>query len=478
MNYSVVRYILCRVLEFEGFFLALPCLVALIYKEEAGFSFLAVMGICLLIGIVGKQFKPKSKVFYAKEGFVTVSLSWIVLSVMGALPFYISGEIPQFIDALFETASGLTTTGGSILTDYGALSMCSHFWRHFTHWIGGMGVLVLILAILPLSGSYNMHLMRAESPGPSVGKLVPKVRNTAMILYGIYVAITVVEIIALLCTGVSFYEAVTLAFSTVGTGGFSLTSDSIALYPLATQIIITIFMILCGINFNVYYLFLIKKPKEAFKSEEVRMYLFMILASTLLITWNIRGTFSSLFLDFHHSILQVASIITTTGFASTNYELWPGFSKTILVLLTFVGACAGSTGGGFKVSRLLVLLKSIRNEITEVVHPRSVKKVHMDGKMLPDGVTHSIWIYMSIYVLVYLGSVLLISLDQFDFTTNTTAVVTMLSNVGPGLHAAGPTGGYAQFSVFSKLVFIFDMITGRLEFIPMLVLLSPRTWKK
>lgn len=479
MNYSIIRYILCRVLEFEGLFLSLPCLVALIYGEKDGYAFLATMLFCLLIGFVGKQFKPKSNVFYAKEGFVTVSLSWILLSLMGAVPFYISGTIPRYVDALFETVSGLTTTGGSILTDVEALSHCMQFWRLFTHWIGGMGVLVLILAILPLSGSYNMHLMRAESPGPSVGKLVPRVKNTAMILYGIYLVITVVEVIALLCTGLPLFDSVTLTFSTVGTGGFGIVGDSIASYSMATRTVITIFMILCGINFNVYYLFLIRKPKEALKSEEVRVYLLLILVSTLLITWNIHGSFANVFQDFHHALLQVASIITTTGFASVDYNAsWPEFSKTILFLLTLLGACAGSTGGGFKVSRLVVLVKSIRNEIQSVVHPRSVKKVHMDGKLLPDGVARSIRAYLIIYVTIYLASFLLISLDNFDFTTNFTAIAANLNNVGPGLNMVGPAGNYSQFSVFSKLVLIFDMITGRLEFLPMLVLLTPKTWKR
>lgn len=478
MNYSIIRYILCRVLEFEGAFLALPCVVALIYGEKEGFAFLITMLGCLLLGFIGKQFKPESTVFYAKEGFVTVSLSWLLLSLTGALPFFISGEIPDYIDAVFETASGFSTTGSSILANVEQLSHCAQFWRLFTHWIGGMGVLVLILAILPLSGSYNMHLMRAESPGPSVGKLVPRVKNTAMILYGIYLVITIAEVVALLFTGLPLFDAVTLTFSTVGTGGFGLLADSLASYSLASQMVITLFMILCGINFNVFYLLLIRRPKEALRSEEVRTYLLLILAAAILITLNIRGTFSNIFMDFHHSLLQVASIITTTGFASTDFNQWPEFSKTVLILLTLIGACAGSTGGGFKVSRLVVLFKSIRNEISLMVHPRSVRKVHMDGKMLSDNVTRSIQVYLMIYVTVFLGSFLLISLDNFDFTTNFTAVAACLNNVGPGLNMVGPAGNYADFSVFSKIVLIFNMITGRLEFLPMLVLMTRKTWKK
>lgn len=478
MNYSIIRYILCRVLEFEGVFLALPCIVALIYGEKEGYMYLATMICCFLLGFIGKQFKPKSTVFYAKEGFVTVSLSWVLLSLVGAIPFVLTGEIPSYIDAVYEMSSGLTTTGASIVADLAVLSRCTQFWRLFSHWIGGMGVLVFILAVLPLSGSYNMHLMRAESPGPVVGKLVPKVKNTAKILYGIYILITVLEIIALLITGMPLYDAMTLTFSTVGTGGFGLLGDSLASYSIATQSVITVFMILCGVNFNVYYLFLIKKPKEAFKSEEVRTYFIIILVSTLLITWNIFGTFENLYLDFHHALLQVASIITTTGFASVDYNYWPEFSKTIIFMLTLVGACAGSTGGGFKVSRLVVLFKSIRNEISQVVHPRSVKKVHMDGKIIPEGVTRSIRVYVMIYVVVYLGSLLIISLDNFDFTTNFTAIAANLNNVGPGLNMVGPAGNYAQFSSLSKIVLIIDMITGRLEFLPMLVLLNHNTWKK
>ena len=299
-----------------------------------------------------------------------------------------------------------------------------------------------------------------------------------MILYGIYLVITVVEILFLCITGLPLFDAVTITFSTVGTGGFGLLGDSVASYSTAAQSVIIIFMILCGINFNVYYMFLIKRPKEAFKSEEVRVYLLLIFVSAFFITWNIRGSFSSIFMDFHHSLLQVASIMTTTGFASVDYNVWPEFSKVLLFLLTLIGACAGSTGGGFKVSRLVVLFKSIKNEISLVVHPRSVKKVHMDGKMLPEGVTRSIQVYLMIYVSVFLASFLLISLNGFDFTTNITAVAANLNNVGPGLNMVGPAGGYSEFSVFSKLVLIFDMITGRLEFLPMLVLLTPGTWKK
>lgn len=478
MNHSIIRYILSRVLEFAGLFMLLPCLVALYYGEKEGYAFLIVGAGCLLFGAIGKQFKAASKVFYAREGFVTVSLSWILLSIVGAIPFCLTGEIPSYIDALFETISGLTTTGGSIMPDVEILSRCSQFWRCFTHWIGGMGVLVLILAILPLSGSYNMHLMRAESPGPVVGKLVPRVKSTAMILYGIYVLITVAEVIALLCTGMPLYDSLTLSFSTAGTGGFGLLGDSLASYSVASRNVITIFMILCGINFNVYYLFFTKKPKEALQSEEMKYYLGIILTASLLIMWNIRGQFGGLLEAFHHAILQVASVMTTTGFSSVNYNTWPEFSKGIIFILTLIGACAGSTGGGFKVSRLIVVLRSVKNELSYVIHPRSIKKIHMDGHIVSDGIIKSIRIYTMIYVVIYMISFLLLSINNFDFTTNFTAIAANLNNVGPGFNMVGPAGNYAAFSAFSKIVLMFDMLTGRLELLPMLILLSPNTWKR
>lgn len=478
MNYSMIRYILCRVLEFAAVFMSLPCLVGILYGEKSFIYFLGIIIVCLAISIIGRRFKPKSKVFYAKEGFVTVSLSWIVLSLVGALPFYLSGEIPVYTEALFETISGLTTTGATILPDVEGLSKCIQFWRCFTHWIGGMGVLVLILAVLPLSGSYNMHLMRAESPGPSVGKLVPRVKNTAMILYGIYIAITLTEIVALLLAGLDLYSASTLTFSTVGTGGFGLLNSSIGSYSTGVQTIFTVFMILCGVNFQIFYLMLIKKPKEALKSEELRYYLGIIIAATALITLDIRGLFEDTFSALHHALFQVASIMTTTGFATLDYNVWPSFSKTVLFILTLIGASAGSTGGGFKVSRIVIMLRSIKNEISYVIHPRSIKKIHMDGHTVESGVIKSIQVYTMIYVLIFLGSFMLLSLNEFDFTTNMTAIAATFNNVGPGLNVVGPAGNYSEFSSFSKYILMFDMLAGRLELLPMLILLSPKTWKK
>ena len=392
MNYSMIRYILAWVFTFEGMFLMLPAIVGGIYGEKQGLVYLAIAAGCLLVGTLSRIRKIRSKVFYSKEGFAAVSLSWIIMSLVGALPFFITGDIPAYEDALFETISGFTTTGSSILSNVEALTHCSLFWRSFTHWIGGMGVLVFIMAVLPLSGGSIMHLMRAESPGPAVGKLVPKIRHTAMILYGIYIVFTLVEIIALLITGMSPFEAMTLTFGTVGTGGFGVLNDSIASYSLASQIVITTFMIICSINFNVYYLLLIRKTKEAFMNQELRYYLGIVFGSALLIAIN----------------------------------LWPEFSKTILVLLMFVGACAGSTGGGIKVSRLVVFLKAIKSEVMSITHPRSVQKVQTDGRPLSNDAVRRVLCYLGAYVIIVLASILLISLDGKDMTTNLTAVMAIL----------------------------------------------------
>ena len=478
MNYSIIRYILARVLEFAGLFLLLPYFVGVIYGEEQRFAFLAVAAVSLLIGFTGKIRKPKSKVFYAREGFVTVSLSWILLSMVGAVPFVLTGEIPSYVDAVFETVSGFTTTGGTILTDVEVLARCTQFWRLFTHWLGGMGVLVLILAILPLAGSYNMHLMRAESPGPSVGKLVPKVKNTARILYEIYITITVLEILLLVVSGLPLYDAATLTFSTVGTGGYGLLNSSAASYSRASQTIIMVFMTLCGINFNIYYLFLIRKPREVLHSEELRTYLGILLVSTFLVGLNIRHNFADLGESMFHAGFQVISVMTTTGFTTSDFNLWPMFSKTILFLLMIVGACAGSTGGGLKVSRLVVLVKSVKNEIVSVIHPRSVKKLHLDGRALSADVVHSIRVYLAIYAGIYLISILLVSIDNFSFETNLSAVMAMFNNVGPGFDMVGPMGNFSAFSPLSKCVLMFDMLAGRLELFPMLILLVPSCWKK
>ncbi|MCM1386637.1 MAG: TrkH family potassium uptake protein [Bacillus sp. (in: Bacteria)] len=479
MNFSIIRYILFRVLEFTAVFLTLPCLVAVIYKEKAGFAFAAVMIGCFLVAEIGKQWKPKSNVFYAREGFVTVSLTWIILSLVGALPFYFSREIPSFVDALYETISGLTTTGASILSDVEPLSKCVQFWRLFTHWIGGMGVLVLIIAVLPLSGGYNMHLMRAESPGPTVGKLVPRVQTTAKILYGIYIGITLLQIILLKAAGMSLYDSIVLSFSTMGTGGFGVLNTSIGSYTIPVQVIFIVFMILGGMNFNVYYLLLVaRKPKDAIKHEEARMYLFILFGAAAFITWNIRGYYDSIAIAFKDALFQVASLGSSTGFSTTDFDLWPEFSKAILIVVMTIGACAGSTGGGFKVSRVMILIQDMRKELIRVVHPQIVKKPHLEGRAVDDETATSIHSYLIIYLVIFLVSFLLLSMDKYDFTTNVSAVLANLNNTGPGFHAVGPTCNYGEYSIFSKLVLMFDMLTGRLELLPMLILFAPRTWKK
>ena len=478
MNYSIIRYILCRVLEFQALFLALPFVVGLIYGEREGFAYLVVGVSCLLAGVLGKLKKPKSTVFYAREGFVTVSLSWILLSVTGAFPLFLSGEFSSYTDALFETISGLTTTGASILTDVEALSKCNLLWRSFTHWIGGMGVLVLILAILPLAGGYNMHLMRAESPGPTVGKLVPRVRHTARILYEMYIFLTVIQIILLLFTGMSPFEAMTISFGTAGTGGFGVLNSSIGSYAVASQVVITIFMILFGVNFNVYYLIRARKPIQAFKHEEMRYYLGIILAAVLLITINIRGSFQSLFEAFHHAAFQVASIITTTGFSTVDFNMWPEFSKAILVALMFVGACAGSTGGGIKVSRVIIMLKMVKNELSYLIHPKRVRQVTMESRVVNKEILRSISVFFIAYIVIFAASTLLVSLDNLDFTTNFTAVAATLNNIGPGLNEVGPAANFSVYCQPAKFVLMFDMLAGRLELFPLLLLFSPSTWKR
>ncbi len=478
MNYSIIRYLLCRVLEFQALFLALPCLVAAWYQESAGWAYAGVALVCLLVGGIGKRKKPSSTVFYAREGFVTVSLTWILMSITGALPLFLSGEFPSYTDALFETISGLTTTGASILGDVEALSRCNLFWRSFTHWIGGMGVLVLILAILPLAGGYSMYLMRAESPGPTVGKLVPRVKYTARILYEMYIFLTIVQIALLFLTGMTPFEAMTLSFGTAGTGGFGILNDSIGSYPVISQAIITVFMILFGINFNVYYFMRTKKVKQALQHEEMRYYLMIIIGAIALITWDTRDRYPSLLEDFHHAAFQVASIITTTGYSTVDFNQWPEFSKTILLCLMFIGACAGSTGGGIKISRIIIMLKQVKNELALLIQPKRVRQIRFEKHVVSKDVLRSIAIFFITYAVVYGMSLLLISLDGLDFTTNATAVAATLNNIGPGLALVGPTGNFGVFSGPAKYVLMFDMLAGRLELFPMLLLFAPSNWKR
>ena len=478
MNKSVIRYILGHVLKLEAALLLLPCIVAVIYKEKQGVYFLITSLLCLIFGYILSARKPKNTMFYLKEGCVTTSLSWILLSIFGCLPFVLTGEIPSFTDALFETISGFTTTGASILNDVEALSHTSLFWRSFTHWVGGMGVLVFLLAIVPLSGASHINLMRAESPGPSVGKLVPKLRSTARILYILYFALTIIEAVFLLLGCMPVFDSITTALGTAGTGGFGIKNDSITSYSSYIQWVITVFMILFGVNFNAYYLLIYGNIKKALAVEEVRYYFLIIFASILFIFINILHLYDSAFDALTKAAFQVGSIITTTGFSTADFDLWPEASKTIIVFLMFVGACAGSTGGGIKVSRFVIVFKNMIKELNCYIHPKSVKKVKFEGKPIDHDVVRSINVHFITFMIVFAISVFLISFENKDFATNFTSVAATINNIGPGLSLVGPTQNFAHFSIFSKYVFMIDMLAGRLELFPLLILFHPSVWKE
>ncbi len=478
MNYRMVLYVLGLVVDIEAVALLLPFICGVVYDEPSRWAFLIGAVICLAVGIPLSARKPKDRTMFAKEGFIIVSLSWIVMSLLGALPLVISGVIPNYIDAFFETASGFTTTGASILTDVEALPKCALFWRSFTHWIGGMGVIVFLVSILSLSGGDDFHLIRAESPGHSVSKLVPKVKSTAMILYQIYIAFTVVEVILLLCGGIGLFDALTLSFGTAGTGGFASKNTSIAGYSSYVQIVITVFMAIFGVDFSFYYLLLMRKWRDVMKMEEVRAYFVILLVSALFISLNVMSSFTGVSDTVKHSAFQVVSIMTTTGYATVDFDLWPQFSKTILVFLMFVGACAGSTGGGITVSRFIILIKSIVKELKMLSHPKSVIKVKLNGKVLEHGVLRSINVFFVAYMIVFAFVWLIISLDNFDMVTNFTATAATLSNIGPGLAGVGPMYNYSMFSPLSKIVLSFAMIAGRLELFPVLLLITTKIWKK
>ena len=477
MNSSIIRFILGNVLKTEAVLLLLPCLVALIYTEPEGLWYLPVAAASFLLGLLMTRRKPANNVFYLKEGCITTALSWIFLSFFGCLPFCLTGEIPAFTDALFETISGFTTTGASILNDVEALSHCSLFWRSFTHWVGGMGVLVFLLAIVPMSGGSNINLMRAESPGPSVGKLVPKVRYTARFLYMIYFGLTVTEIVLLLLGRMPLFDAICTGFGTAGTGGFGIKNDSIAGYSPYIQWVVTIFMILFGINFNAYYLILFGKIKRALKIEEIRYYLLIILISVGIIFINILNMCVSAFDALTQSAFQVASIITTTGFSTTDFNTWSTTCKVVLVLLMFVGACAGSTGGGIKVSRFVILFKTVRKEFASYIHPKSIKIVQMDDKPIEHEVVRTVNVYIITFIVLFVLSVFLISFDDTDLITGFTAVAATINNIGPGLEMVGPAENFSFFSPFAKYVLMFDMLAGRLELFPLLLLFHPSIWK-
>ncbi len=478
MNNSVIRYILGRVLRLEGVFLLLPCVVSLIYQDEEGAYFIGTAAGAYLVGFLLSRFKPADFHFGLKEGCIATALSWILMSLVGCLPFFLTGEIPSFFDALFETVSGFTTTGASILSDVEALSHTALFWRSFTHWIGGMGVLVFLLAVVPLSGGSGTNLMKAESPGPSVGKLVPKAGQTARLLYFIYVGMTLAEILLLLIGKVPTFDAITISLGTAGTGGFGVRNSSCAEYSVYAQWVIAIFMMLFGVNFNMYYLILFRRFRKALSMEEVRTYFGIIVASTIVIALTICHTASMVFKSVTDAFFQVSSIITTTGYSTVDFDLWPQTARMILVFLMFTGACAGSTGGGIKVSRVVLLLKTVKKELIYYIHPKSIKKIHMDGKAIEHDVQRSTNVYFVTFFAIFVTSMFLISFEKTDLVTSFTAVTATMNNIGPGLSMVGPAQNYGFFSNFSKCVLMFDMLAGRLELFPLLILLSPPAWKE
>ncbi|MBQ2803223.1 MAG: TrkH family potassium uptake protein, partial [Lachnospiraceae bacterium] len=478
MNVAIVCYIIGCILQFEAAFLVLPGIVGLFYQEyQHCIIYLFTALFCFICGRLLRLKKPARFELYTREGFASVALGWIFLSLFGAIPFVATGDIPNYVDALFETISGFTTTGASILTNVEALSHANLFWRSFTHWIGGMGVFVFIMSIMPLMGASTMNLMRAESPGPSVSKLLPKVKDTAKILYQIYIGITIVGAIVLCICGMGLFDSLCTIFGTVGTGGFGIRNDSITSYSPLIQVVVTIFMILSGVNYMVYFCLLRKQFKDAFAIEEVRWYFIIILVSVGIITWDIHTMYPTLGETLRHAFFQVGSIITTSGFATTDFDLWPQLSKTVLIMLMFIGACSGSTGGGIKVTRFVIFFKAIRKELALMIHPRLVKKIKLDGHPLSHETLRSTNVFISVYFVIFFLSVLLIGVDEFDFTTNFTAVAATLNNIGPGLELVGPTQNFSIFSPFSKCILMFNMLAGRLELFPMLIIFLPSCWK-
>ena len=478
MNYRVVCNILGKVLLSEGILLVFPLMAALWYDESV-LPFLWTMLPLFVIGGGMSRIKPRRNDLFAREGFVVVGLSWLLMSAFGALPFVLSGDIPRYIDALFETVSGFTTTGSSILTDVEAMSRGCMFWRLFTHWVGGMGVLVFIAAILPISGDHYIHVMRAEVPGPTVSKLVPKARKTARILYLIYLVLTLVEMVFLLCGGMSFYDAVLHAFATAGTGGFSTRAASVGAFEsVYIDVVISTFMLLFGCNFNLFYLILLGQGLTALKSEELRVFLVIIAASVLAIALNIMGSVGGFAQGLRYAYFQVTTIISTTGFATADFDKWPELSRWILVLLMFVGGCAGSTAGGLKVSRVIILFKSYLYELKQLILPTRVKRIWFEGKAVSDQTVRSVLVYFQTYMFIIGLSVLALTLDGRDLVTNLTASIACISNIGPGLSLVGPAGNFAFFSVPSKLVLILEMLLGRLEVFPVLFLFAPSVWRR
>lgn len=479
MNIKMISYSIGRILLIEALLLAFPAIGALLYHDNTFTAFAVTIALLVIAGSLAARKKPEKTQIYAKEGYVIVSLCWILMSLFGAMPFYLSGHIPHFIDAFFETVSGFTTTGATILTNIEALPKSLHFWRAFTHWIGGMGILVFVIAIMPKTESTSMHVMRAEVPGPTVGKLVSKLRASARILYGIYCAMTVIEIILLYVGGMPLFDSIVNSFSTAGTGGFGILNDSIAGYnSVYAEMVIAVFMLLFGINFNLYYLILIGHAKQALKSEELRFYLGIVTGAVVIIALSLYGTSYSWADAFRLSFFQVCAIITTTGFATADYCTWPVTSQFIIILLMFTGACAGSTGGGIKISRIMILIKSCMRDIKKALNPRSIETVKIDKQAVEEPVVRGVSVYFAMHMIVMAVSIILVSLESLDLASTVTSVITCLGNIGPGLGTICPSGNFAHFSVFSKIVLSFDMLAGRLELIPMLMLFSPYAWSK
>lgn len=481
MNKRIIVYILGWVLVIEGAAMQIGTVTSLVYGENECLYFLIIGALSALVGVLAiKIKKPQNMVLYQKSGYAATALSWVVLSLVGCLPFWISGEIPLFIDALYETVSGFTTTGATILSNVEGLSKGMLMWRSFLNWLGGMGVIVFLLAIIPkLGGQQNIYLMKAESPGPIVGKAVPHMRKYAALLYGIYLGMTVIEIILLLCGGMSFFDSINISFATAGTGGFGVRNANIAAYDsYYLQTVIAIFMLLFSINFTFYILLITRKFRQAFKLEELWVYIAIVAAAITIIAVNISSMYPTAYDAFHQSLFYVSSIISTTGFGIGDVNQWPMLSKCVIIIITFIGAMAGSTGGGFKVSRILILGKEVKKEFALLVHPKNVKAVKLDGKTIDHNVMRTTSMFLVVYIAIFFISLLILAIENKDFMTIFTAVAANLNNTGPGLGEVGPVGNFANFSVISKLVLIFDMLAGRLELFPLLLLFSPKAWKK
>ena len=479
MDTKIVRYILCRMLGVEAALLLVPVLVAVIYQEKCGIVFLIpIVILCLLFWVVGRK-RPEHGQIYGKEGMVIVALAWILWSLFGAMPFTLSGYIPSYVDAFFETVSGFTTTGSSIIPDVEVLPHCLLFWRSFTHWIGGMGVLVFVLVVTSLDRKNSMHLMRAEVPGPEKDKLVPKAMSTARILYGMYLTLTVIEMVFLVIGGMNLFDSMIFSFGSAGTGGFSNYADSVAHFNSAyIDGVITVLCALFGVNFALFYFMILGDFKSVLKNEELRTYILLIAGATAAIMLNIHSLYPTIGKSFRYAVFQVVTVITTTGYSTADFAQWPMFSKAVLMMLTVIGACASSTGGGIKVSRLLVGIKCVKREIVQLAHPKSVGIIRIGGKKVSSDVLRTIYIYFIAYVGILIGSVVLVSLDNFDFETTFSAVLTTLGNVGPGMAQVGPMGNFAEFSPLSKLILCFDMLVGRLEIFPFLVLFTAPAWRR